>query len=102
MDHEKKLYDGVHMYGPSGGKAYTESVLAILRKSGLIKSTPPSYFRRYHSEYLSKEEYFCPTQDVDWLNDRDVRKAKSSLKSQNRHNSKYNVPTSNRFEALNW
>ena len=90
------------MYGPSGGKAYTESVLSILRKIGLIKNTPPSYFRRYHSEYSNKEEYVCPTQDVDWMNDRDVRKAKSYPKSQNRYNYKYNVPTSNRFEYLNW
>ena len=100
VDHKRKMFDGVHLYGPSGGKAYTESVLSILRNCGLMKNSPPAYFRRYHSEFSSKVEYFCPTQDVDWLNDRDIRKPKSSNKSQTKYD--YNVPTSNKFESLNW
>ena len=31
-------FDGVHLYGSSGGKAYTKSVLDILRSAKLISS----------------------------------------------------------------
>ena len=103
VDHVRNLYDGIHLYGSSGRKAYTESVLGILRSSGLIKNTPPVYFRRYHSEYRNKDQYICPTQDTDWMNDRDIRRmSKRSLPKQNRYDQRYSVPTSNRFENLNW
>ena len=67
-------YDGIHMYGPSGKKAYTESVLCILRTAGHIKNSPPRYYRRFHgsaSQTKPDVTYFCPTQDTDYLNDRD-------------------------------
>ena len=103
-------YDGIHMYWPSGRKAYTESVLSIIREAELIKSPPPNYFRRYHSvsENLTKpdtqERYTCPTQDTDWQNDRDVRKKKNNnLKPKQNTNSAYEyaVPTANRFTSFN-
>ena len=103
-------YDGIHMYGPSGRKAYTESVLSIIREAELIKSPPPNYFRRYHSvsENQTKpdtqERYTCPTQDTDWQNDRDVRKKKNNnLKPKQNTNSAYEyaVPTANRFTSFN-
>ena len=97
------------MYGPSGKKAYTESVLEILRQNGLIKNSPPKYFRRYHktgdnTKYSADTEYFCPTQDTDWMNDRDIRykqKANRTYKTSQYHNIQYTVPTSNRFASLN-
>ena len=75
-----KKYDGVHMFGQSGAKAYTESVLMLLRDNGLIMNNPPRYFRRYHNGRTKSEcsadssRYYCPTEDTDWVNDRDVRK----------------------------
>ena len=45
----KNLYDGVHMYGSSGKKAYTKSILNILREAELVRNNPPSYFRKYHN-----------------------------------------------------
>ena len=38
---QKNLYDGVHMYGSSGKKAYAESILNILRKVELVRNIPP-------------------------------------------------------------
>ena len=80
------MYDGVHLYGVSGRKAYTESVLNILRKAGLIKTSPPPYYRRYHNlvtqsnQDTLNSEYVCPTQDTDWLNDRDTRYNRRKIK----------------------
>ena len=84
------LYDGVHMYGPSGKKSYTESILKIIRSCGYIKKSPPSYFRRFHqpiNQADHNEAYFCPTQDADHHKDKDIRYA--------------NVATQNRFSSFN-
>ena len=51
----------------------------ILRDTGLVLSNPTRFFRRYHqarghAEYSAEtNSYICPTQDTDWLYDRDVR-----------------------------
>ena len=99
----KNRFDGIHLYGPSGGKAYTESVLGILKSSGLVKNSPPKYFRRFHmtieTEDNVRDKYYCPTQDTDWKNDKDIRPYKQRYQSN--HYYKYEVPTSNRFACLN-
>ena len=46
---QRKNYDGVHMYGPSGMKAYTASVVNILCTAQLVKQNPPKYL----------EDFFC-------------------------------------------
>ena len=91
-------FDGIHMHGPSGKKAYTESVLNILRTSGLIKCSPPRYFRTFHQEAMKSKienNYHCPTQDTDYLNDKDVRSYAQAVKGP-----VYSVPTSNRFSRF--
>ena len=91
-----RKYDGLHMYGPSGRKAYTESVLNILRDAGFIRNNPPRYFHAYHDKQTHKtqdDKYICPTQETDYLRDRDVRHTNISHQ--------YAVPTSNRFYAFN-
>ena len=91
-------YDGIHMVGPSGKKAYTESVLCIMRSAGHMKNDPPRYFRRFHesvSQTKPEVTYFCPTQDTDYLNDRDVRTYAQVVRSP-----AYTVPTANRFSPL--
>ena len=84
-------YDGLHMYGPSGRKAYTESVLQIIRGAGVIRSSPPNYFHDYHEHptFKTQEKYVCPTQDRDYLRDRDARQTHASYQ--------YGVQTFNRF-----
>ena len=94
----KNRYDGIHMVGPSGKKAYTESVLCIIRSAGHVKNNPPRYFRRFHesvSQTKPEVTYFCPTQDTDYLNDRDVRTYAQVVRSP-----AYTVPTANRFSPL--
>ena len=109
----REKYDGTHLYGTSGKKSYTESVLRIIRDAGHIVKTPPIYFRRYHKDgdqtkSPTQTEYNCPTQDTDWEYDQDIRYKNrrnsnhSAQYGQNgNHNSHYTVPTSNRYETLN-
>ena len=108
----RERYDGVHLYGPSGKKSYTESVLRIIKDAGYIMNTPPTYFRMYHkidgqTKSAAQTEYKCPTQDThNCQNDQDIRHGKRGNHSaQNKQNGNYNdqytVPTSNRYETLN-
>ena len=63
-----KKYDGIHLYGPSDKKSYTESVLNIIRVAGHIRISPPSYFRRFHralNQTKPGEKYVWSTQDRD-------------------------------------
>ena len=89
-------YDGLHMYGPSGRKAYTGSVLNILRDAWFVRNNPPRYFHEYYGKQTTntqENDYVCPTQETDYLRDRDLRHKQAS------HN--YAVPTSNRFHVFN-
>ena len=103
-------YDGVHLYGASGNKAYTESVLRIIREAGYIENSPPKYFRRfYESDKETKPNaqtaYVCPTQDTNYLNDRDIRKKTTKpapsysqvVRNSSMFTSNITVPTYNRF-----
>ena len=97
----RNRYDGIHMYGPSGRKSYTESVLRIIRNAGHIKSPPPLYFRSYHktgeqATSPAQDAYTWPTQDTDWKNDRDTRYSQNSNPA-----FQYTVPTYNRFNTFN-
>ena len=93
-----RKFDGIHMFGQSGKKAYTESVLMILADTECIKLAPPRYFRRYHDlvQQRTGEEYYCPTQDTDWMNDKDIR-----YKHKPNPTYVYTIPTTNRFSTLN-
>ena len=52
--------DCVHLFGSSGRKAYTESVMMILRETDSIKKAPPTYFRRYHLTSPQESECIRP------------------------------------------
>ena len=60
----KHRFDGVHLFGSSGIKAYTESVLMVLREAGVTKKSPHPYFHRYHLSNTRHENvYSIPTQN---------------------------------------
>ena len=44
---QRKKYDGIHLFGPSGMKAYTNSVLSILTSAQLVLSVPPKYYDQF-------------------------------------------------------
>ena len=75
-------FDGVHLYGSSGMKAYTMSVLNILRDAQL---TSPEY--EYHQS--------CP-QTTHQQTQRSNRQQSSYRHTQNR----FTLPTANRFQGL--
>ena len=64
-------FDGVHLYGPSGMKTYTNSVMQILREADIISNDSPpcpqfQYQNRRSGIRQSKQCY-------SWVQDRDIR-----------------------------
>ena len=78
-----------NLFGPSGSKAYTESILIALRDAGLVKKSPPNYFHYYYSVPKTSERFTCCPGKNHARNDKDIR-------------GKYSVPVYNRFSALNF
>ena len=84
-------FDGIHLYGSSGKKAYTNSVLNILNQAGLIHQAF-DHQNCPQTQYQMKKNGF---HNYNWTNDRDVRKAGSK-----KQNQEYEVPIQNRFSGL--
>ena len=102
------------MYGPSGMKAYTVSVLNILKSANILEQTDgqiisgQDYYSKFtqfqyqkmkNSRYTMKPKHSRAKPHS--LNDRDTR-PKVCQKNQETYEQRYAVPTSNIFEHLNW
>ena len=89
-------YDGVHMYGPSGQKAYTDSVLKILSSAQLVRVNPPKY-EKYDHQTCSQVRY--QAKHMDRRNQ--TKTKKNNLNSSNTGGDyQYAVPTQNRYTTL--
>ena len=96
-------FDGVHMYGPSGKKAYTESVMKILNSAQLVKTTPPKYYEefyhkncrqtRYQSKQKSQFQAHKQNQNTNF-------QSKTKTKTRPEQAYQYVIPTRNRFTTL--
>ena len=65
-------FDGIHLYGSSGMKTYTNSVLEILKNAALITSDwqPCPQFEYQNNRAGSGQARQC----YSWVQDRDVRR----------------------------
>ena len=85
------------MFGPSGLKAYTSSVLQILRSAKLVKVNPPKYYdehrtceqARYQArQQKRRDDYYTKTNRL------------GRVQNNGGDDYLYQVPTSNRFATL--
>ena len=83
-------YDGIHLYGNSGSKAYTLSVLNILRAAQVTSSEDDYHQSCAQFQYQQKRSN--RKQNVK-SHDRNMRPSKNFQK-------KFSVPTHSRFEPL--
>ena len=107
-DLKNRKYDGVHMYGPSGKKAYTISVLDIMKSADIIaqvdmRMSAKHFYRKQIQFQFQKrrQNQKSRANRTRTLNDRDVR-PQSSNRRQDMNQQRYSVPTSNMFDHLNW
>ena len=87
---------GIHLYGSSGQKAYTNSVLNILKGSQLA----PADYDYYHqdcpqSRYQEKKPKKSYSQAARGRNNQNVHSQQRVLSQPN-----FTLPTANRFESL--
>ena len=85
-------FDGIHLYGPSGMKAYTASVINILNSAQLVKKTPPKYYDQFEHKKCEQARYQA----------KQVYRFKSvqTKQSNKSNNYEYSVPTYNMFSYL--
>ena len=94
---QSNKFDGIHMYGPSGQKAYTASVLNILSSAQLVQVNPPKYFDEYHHQSCEQTRYQAKRK----MKTRGPVQKKSNMAGSYLGNStQYTVPTYNRFAQL--
>ena len=97
---QSNKFDGVHMYGPSGEKAYTASVLNILSSAQLVIVNPPKYYDEYDHQSCDQARYQAKATNT---KRRPVQKKmnRPNMADNNQDtNSQYTVPTHNRFAQL--
>ena len=87
-NNQTKRFDGVHLYGPSGMKAYTASVLNILNSAQLVVRTPPRYYDQFPHMRCPQARYQA------------VQKARSYRQEKSAHTTQYSVTTQNKYSAL--
>ena len=81
-------FDGVHLYGSTGTKAYTNSVINILKNVGMIApDCPPCPQFQYQNRNARKNP---ARQCNNWAQDKDII----------RQGNVYSVPTQNRFSDV--
>ena len=91
-------FDGLHLFGSSGQKAYTNSVLNILKKAEMVdlsfehSDCPQTRHQARNRNYVKRNN--------NWQMDVDSRKAECGKKIFSRVYNNYEVPTRNRFNGL--
>ena len=95
---QSNKFDGIHLYGPSGRKAYTDSVLNILSLAQLIVRTPPKY-------YDQVEHMKCPQAKYQAAQKYRTQRSTSHTRVQSTeqcssYSSVLTVPTYNRYDSL--
>ena len=108
-DIKYKKYDGLHLYGPSGRKAYTVSVLNIFKSAGIAEQingqTVSEYYkgmlRFLHQKRKHTNQHKTTRLQPDSANDKDVRQNKQT-DGQHNNSQRYSVPTYNLFDHLNY
>ena len=91
-------FDGLHLLGSSGQKAYTNSVLNILKTVGMVD---PSFDHSgcQQTQHQARNRNYVKRNN-NWQMDVDARKAECGKKTFSKVYNEYYVPTKNRFSSL--
>ena len=85
-------FDGLHMFGPSGERAYTNSVMKVISSAQLVVSIPPKYYDEYDHQNCPQTRYQARQRNK-------IEEGKKGVNSgQNEY--QYTVQTRNRFTTL--
>ena len=87
-------FDGLHLYGSSGTKAYTNSVLSILKSAGMVD---PEFDHSNCQQARFQARNRKQADNYFWQNDVDTRRSECGRAQLN---TRYEIPTQNRFASL--
>ena len=87
-------FDGLHLFGTSGSKAYTNSVLNILQSAGMVD---PEFDHSNCSQARFQARRGVHVKNYFWQNDVDTRRSGCG---RDQLNMRYEIPTQNRFSSL--
>ena len=87
-------FDGLHLYGSSGTKAYTNSVLSILKSAGMVD---PEFDHSNCQQARFQARNRKQASNYFWQNDVDTRRSECERAQLN---TRYEIPTQNRFASL--
>ena len=93
-------FDGIHMYGPSGMKAYTASVLNFLSEAKLVLSSTPRYYDQYDYQSCDQARYQNRTKNVPRTQSKERRTPGADSYHDNVSGYHYSMPTQNRYAKL--
>ena len=114
-DIQSNKFDGIHLYGPSGRKVYTSSVLNILSSAQLVVRSPPQYYdqlehmRCPQAKYQAAQKYgkYRRTAYTRVQNTEQYRTQRNTSHTQAQYTEQYRpqrsmfaVPTYNRYDSL--
>ena len=91
---QTNMHDGVHLYGPSGVKAYTTSVMNILSSAQLVETNPPKYYDEYNHKTCNQARYEAERKSTKQYNQ---SRTPDSRNKQYTNQYQYTVPTQNRY-----
>ena len=97
-DIKSAKYDAVHMFGPSGQKSYTASLMSILSSAQLVKTTPPKYYDEFvHTSRTQPRHHNSRKRTQNGQNSTSRPQVPNTSTSREQQ---YTVPTYNRFAKL--
>ena len=95
-------FDGVHLFGSSGQKAYTLSVLNILKNAKLTSDEYDFHQNCAQTIYQSEDNRFRQTQSGNRNRKyKGGNNMRGNSKTENYQQGYYSIPTQNRFSGLN-
>ena len=86
-------FDGLHLLGSSGKKAYTNSVLNILNLAEMVDPD-------FNHSHCPQTRYQTWKKSFNWENDVDIRGSTNVRGAHAQQNKRYEIPTQNRFTGL--
>ena len=85
-DSKSGRFDAIHLFGPSGQKSYTASVLKIMSSAQLVKTTPPKYYDEFYPRTRSQNK-----QKINAQTKTNNQNSRQDTRNKGNHTSQYTV-----------
>ena len=95
-----KRFDGIHLFGPSGRKAYTQSLLNIFKKCKFVSSEYEFHQSCPQYRHQERQRQFTQKTSSQKTTNRKPANHRAVYRNSTNQMTEFSVPTRNRFEPL--